>query len=164
MNLNEFVNAGSTQAGFTAVPAMRWSDVMDGDDEDSNDYGSNKDGVIHLPTAPKSIRGPDIDMNQVPTQPPFTCYLSNLPFEASEDEIRKFFRDLKVLRIDLQRDAGSSGRILRGQGSCEFADRQSLIDAFTLNQETIKNRPIKLSLRSYDQGRRAACTTVRLMF
>ena len=57
MNLNEFVNAGQTQQGYTAIPAMRWSDVMD-DDEDSKDYGSKKDSLIVLPNAPKSIRGP----------------------------------------------------------------------------------------------------------
>lgn len=153
MNLNEFVNAGQTQVGFTAVPAMRWSDVMDDEEDDPNSYGSkNQDSVIVLPNAPKSIRGPDIDLNQVPNQPPFICYLSNLPYEASEDDIQKFFKDIKITRIELSKEPGLSGR-MRGQGTCEFPDRQTLIDAFTYNQDTIKNRQIKLSLNSFEQGK-----------
>ena len=151
MNLNEFVNAGQPPAGFT-TSGLRWSAVMEDEDEDSKEFGSNlQDNVIVLPTAPKAQRGPDIDIDQVPTQPPFLCYMSNLPFEAVEDDIQKFFKDLKITRIDLAREPGVTGR-MRGQGTCEFPDRQTLIDAFTYNNETIRNRPIKMSIHSFEQG------------
>lgn len=133
------------------MPA-RWADVMDDEDDNPNDYGKGQSNVIILPTAPKSIRGPDIDISKVPQQPPFICYLSNLPFEVSEDDIHKFFKELKITRVDLSKDPSASNRT-RGQGTCEFQDRQSLIDAFTFNKETIRNRPISLSIHSFEQER-----------
>lgn len=50
-----------------------------------------------LPTAPKSVRQSEIDMELIPKRPPFKAYLSNISFEADEDKIKNFFRDLKVL-------------------------------------------------------------------
>jgi translation initiation factor 4B len=96
--------------------------------------------------------GPDIDINKVPTQPPFICYLSNLSFEATEEDIHKFFKDLKLIRVEITKETGSNNR-MRGQCVCEFPDRQSLIEAFTFNQEPIRARPVKLSLSSYEQGK-----------
>lgn len=152
INLNDFVQQTGQPAGFAVVPAMRWSDVMDNEDENPDDYGKNQSDVVILPLAPKSARGPDIDISKVPQQPPFLCYLSNLPFEATEDDIHKFFRDLKIARIDLAKDTSANNRA-RGQGVCEFQDRQSLIDAFTFNKDTIRNRPINLSIHSFEQER-----------
>jgi len=151
LNLDEFVNAGQTAAGFAAVPTGSWAEIMDDEEIESKDYGKHND-VIILPTAPKSIRGPDIDLNQVPTEPPFMCYLSNLPFDVSVNEVRRFFKDTHVKNVELLRDSGNGGRS-RGQCICEFFNRENLINAFTINQETIKNRPIKLSLRSFEQER-----------
>jgi len=155
INLNEFINAGSPAAGFTAVPVqpVRWSEVCDDDD---NEFSGSKNqaDIFILPNAPKSARGPDIDINQVPTQPPFICYLSNLPFEATEDDVLKFFKDLKVSRVDLSKDPSMTNPRSRGQGLCEFPDRDTLIDAFRYNNDTIKNRPIRLSLFSYDAERK----------
>ena len=88
----------------------------------------------------------------MPTQPPFTCYISNLSFEATDDDIHKFFKELKLLRVEISKETGLNNR-MRGQAICEFSDRQSLIEAFTLNQEPIRGRPVKLSLFSYDQGK-----------
>lgn len=97
---------------------------MDDEDDASNDYG-NQDNLVVLPNAPKSIRGPDIDINKVPTQPPFVCYLSNLPFDSSVDDIQRFFKDLKADKIDLVRDQNGKPR---GQAVVEFSDRQTLIE------------------------------------
>ena len=58
--------------------------------------GVNK---VILPTVPKSIRTPDIDMSKVPTKAPFKAYLSNLPYDITEEEISKFFRRLKVCNL-----------------------------------------------------------------
>lgn len=48
-----------------------------------------------LPTAPKAARGPE-DLSRVPTSPPFTAFIGNLPYEASEEKIRDFFSKLPV--------------------------------------------------------------------
>ena len=52
-----------------------------------------------LPTAPRAARGADVDMSKVPTSPPFTAFLGNLPFEVSADDIHEFFKQLKVCEI-----------------------------------------------------------------
>lgn len=49
-----------------------------------------------LPTAPRSSLGADVDLTRVPTKPPFTAFLGNLPFDVEEDEIERFFGKLAV--------------------------------------------------------------------
>lgn len=49
-----------------------------------------------LPTAPRAARAPDIDMGRIPKQPPYTAFLGNLPYEVSEESIRKFFHGMNV--------------------------------------------------------------------
>ena len=49
-----------------------------------------------LPTAPRTAREPDVDPERVPRDPPFTAYIANLPFEVDDDDITRFFQDLKV--------------------------------------------------------------------
>lgn len=55
-----------------------------------------KDEKLVLPTAPKAARGPDFDLSKVPTSPPFTAFLGNLPYDVQEDDIVMFFRQLQV--------------------------------------------------------------------
>lgn len=49
-----------------------------------------------LPTAPRSARGPDVDLARVPCIPPFTAFLGNLPYDVTDEEIERFFRGMKV--------------------------------------------------------------------
>lgn len=51
---------------------------------------------IQLPTAPRAARGVNIDMSRIPTKPPYTAYVGNLPFDVEEQEIADFFRSLSV--------------------------------------------------------------------
>ena len=52
--------------------------------------------TLQLPTAPRAARGVDIDMDRVPTRPPFTAYVGNLPFDMEDEELELFFRGLEV--------------------------------------------------------------------
>ena len=51
---------------------------------------------VSLPTAPRAARGPDVDLSRVPTDPPYTAFMGNLPFDVEETEIERFFHGLKV--------------------------------------------------------------------
>ena len=51
-----------------------------------------------LPTAPRNARGPDVDPDKIPHNPPFTAYIASLPFEVTEEDIERFFNDLRVSR------------------------------------------------------------------
>lgn len=56
---------------------------------------SSKDPVI-LPTAPRAARGPGIDEENIPTNPPYVAYMSNLPYDVDEADLADFFADMKV--------------------------------------------------------------------
>lgn len=56
---------------------------------------SSKDPVI-LPTAPRAARGPGIDEENIPTNPPYVAYISNLPYDVDEADLIEFFAQMKV--------------------------------------------------------------------
>jgi len=49
-----------------------------------------------LPTAPRAARGPGIDEENIPTNPPYVAYISNLPYDVDETDLADFFADIKV--------------------------------------------------------------------
>jgi len=49
-----------------------------------------------LPTAPRAARGPGIDEENIPTNPPYVAYISNLPYDVDETDLADFFADMKV--------------------------------------------------------------------
>lgn len=51
---------------------------------------------VLLPTGPRASFGNSIDDELVPREPPFTAYVSNLPYEVEEDELCAFFKELQV--------------------------------------------------------------------
>ena len=55
----------------------------------------NTERVV-LPTAPKASRGPDVDPDRIPSEPPFTVRVSNLSYDLDLEDIQKFFKELKV--------------------------------------------------------------------
>lgn len=103
MTLSEFHSIAGPANETTASnqPAnlvrLNWADEMEKLDDDSspapNDLVFDRS---KLPTAPKAALMPDVDLQAVPKNPPFTAYVSNISFEADEDRLRAFFRDSKV--------------------------------------------------------------------
>ena len=64
------------------------------DDDDQGKIVIDRSG---LPTAPRSARGPDhLDLDRIPTEPPYTCFLGNMPFDIGEEEIAMFFGKIPV--------------------------------------------------------------------
>jgi hypothetical protein len=53
-----------------------------------------------LPTAPKAALVPDFNIESIPKTPPFIAHLSNVSFEADEEKIKAFFKDLKVSELN----------------------------------------------------------------
>ena len=49
-----------------------------------------------LPTAPRASRNP-ADAKNLPSEPPYTAFLGNLPYDVDENDITDFFRNLEVL-------------------------------------------------------------------
>ena len=97
MSLNEFHNMGNDEG--TAQPQLvsrNWAEVMDETDPNGDQSPLIIVDRSVLPTAPKSVLGPDIDMNLVPKEKPFRANVSNISFEADENSIKTFFKDCKV--------------------------------------------------------------------
>ena len=62
------------------------------------EYGPPKPVVdlSKLPSAPRASRGVEIDYSRLPSQPPYTAFVGNLPFDVTEEDIRNLFRGLRV--------------------------------------------------------------------
>lgn len=149
LNLNDFLGTDQdAPSGYAVVNTRRinWADTMENEAVDEKftiDY--KKDEKIILPTAPKAARGPDVDLSRVPSRPPYTVYLGNLPYDVCDEDVIKFFRNLTVSSVRLPRESGDKGR-MRGFGYAEFPDRSTLLEALSYNNENLKNRSIKVSL------------------
>lgn len=59
-------------------------------------FDSRKPVNVVLPTAPKASRDYDDFSDKVPKDPPYSAYLSNLPYDVDEDEIAAFFKNMRV--------------------------------------------------------------------
>ncbi|XP_074661881.1 uncharacterized protein LOC141914556 isoform X2 [Tubulanus polymorphus] len=156
LHLNEFLGDESDSPGISLVLQNKtdWATEMENEDIGGEsmdmDYGISRPTVNRalLPSAPKSALGPTVDMAKVPTKPPFTAFLGNLPYDVDEESIHKFFSKFEVLSVRLPADGGRR----KGFGYAEFADRQSLIAAIDLNDEMLLNRKIRVDLASNQES------------
>ncbi|XP_055697482.1 eukaryotic translation initiation factor 4B isoform X2 [Phlebotomus papatasi] len=135
--LQDFLAASG---GVGTVQATRkvssWADEIEEDEHD-------KRQVIALPTAPRASR--IFNDDSVPKTPPFLAYISNLPYDVLEDDIRDFFMGYHIVSLRLPREDGEMGR-LRGFGYIEFETRSELIDAVSMPDPAIRNRRVRIDV------------------
>uniref|UniRef100_UPI00398F8DE8 eukaryotic translation initiation factor 4Ba isoform X3 n=1 Tax=Pristiophorus japonicus TaxID=55135 RepID=UPI00398F8DE8 len=89
-------------------------------------------------------------MNRIPKQPPYTAFLGNLPYDVSEECIRKFFHGMNISAVRLPRESTNQDR-LKGFGYAEFDDVESLMNALSLNEEMLQNRRIRVDIADQAQ-------------
>jgi translation initiation factor 4B len=97
-------------ANFLSTP-INWAEEMeelsstpaDPDHNTAGDYTSAyevRTEIIQkrsqLPTAPKSALETSFDPSRVPTTPPFSAYMGNIAYDASEADVERFFNGLRV--------------------------------------------------------------------
>ena len=100
-------------------------------------------GKSDLPTAPTR----DLDHSKIPTVPPYTAYIGNLPYDIKEIDVMEFFKGLAVKGIRLPRDdVGQGVGRLKGFGYVEFNSRQDLIGALDKSELMIKGREIRVRI------------------
>lgn len=104
--------------------------------------------TFSLPTAPRASRVFDY----VPENPPYTAFLSKLPYDANREDIEDFFADLRIIDIKLPREDDSSTKN-RGFAHVEFAERGDLIAAISIPDPTMMNRRFKIDLPNEEQGK-----------
>uniref|UniRef100_A0A8C4QZ79 Eukaryotic translation initiation factor 4B n=1 Tax=Eptatretus burgeri TaxID=7764 RepID=A0A8C4QZ79_EPTBU len=105
-----------------------------------------------LPTAPREVYRPSIDKGRLPSRPPYTAFLGNLPYDVTEECIFTFFTGLKLSAVRLPRELGSSDR-LKGFGYAVFDDVESLSNALALNNENLCNRRIRVDIAEQSQDK-----------
>lgn len=153
LSLGEFLtdgNAAAVSQVQVAVPVKfsNWADECDEDEDDR----PVRTQLIALPTAPRATRL--LNDDTVPHNPPFQAYISNLPYDLTDNDVYDFFDGMEIASLRLPtRDDGEPGR-LRGYGYVEFVKRQDLIDALSITEPIIHGRRIRIDLSSEsDRGR-----------
>jgi translation initiation factor 4B len=80
----------------------------------------------------------------MPTRPPFTAHLGNLPFDATSGDIEDFFANCQVTNVRIVED--KIERRPKGFGYVEFGSVDGLKAALELNQTQFQGRNIKISI------------------
>lgn len=146
VSLNDFLNKGNSNGGpdttTVVVPSTRWADESI---EDDRRYG-NKPEAFVLPTAPRAARGSEVSDERVPKDPPFTAFITNLSYDVDTEAVTSFFSKLKLKGVRLPRDGDPETGRLKGFGYADFDDRESLVEALTMNDQLLCNRKIRVDL------------------
>lgn len=140
VDLMSFLADGGATPTVPVKPLSSWIDDMEEEHEGFSSR-SSKEPVV-LPTAPRAARGPRVADEDIPTNPPYVAYLSNLPYEVDEAYLTEFFTYMKIANIRLPKDSNK----FKGYGYIEFEDRQSLIDALCLSNTTMKARRVRIDV------------------
>jgi len=78
----------------------------------------------------------------LPTSPPYTAFVGNLPFQANEEDLYACFRELSIKQVRLSTRDGKS----RGFGYVEFEDVESLAKALEFSGRHLLDRRLKVDV------------------
>ncbi|KAF9207341.1 hypothetical protein BGZ49_000645 [Haplosporangium sp. Z 27] len=79
----------------------------------------------------------------LPTRPPYTIHLGNLPFDATESDIEGFFIESKITSIRIMKDFEDKPK---GFGYVEFDSLDSLKKALENNGQSLCGRNVRVSV------------------
>ncbi|KAF5375611.1 hypothetical protein D9757_008541 [Collybiopsis confluens] len=143
ISLNEFLGdvSGSwadEMDNLPSAPAMR----SDDDQGRQNDrYGRRGDDFAS--SRPDRGLGPPREDVPLPTQPPFTAFVGNLPFDLSEADLEDFFSSTKTKSVKIIKDRDDKPK---GFGYVEFEELEGLKDAIAQTGSPFLGRTIRISV------------------
>ncbi|GES83664.1 RNA-binding domain-containing protein [Rhizophagus clarus] len=164
MSLTEFLADQSTGSwademeDLPSAPAAAFSDYGDHEDRQKSGFGDRRSGFSDRRTysrdsryesreSPRESRfssRPERIPQELPTSPPYTAHIGNLPYDLTEGQVKRFFNESKILNIRILRDKENDKP--KGFGYVEFEDLESLTKALQLSGENLGNRPVKISV------------------
>ncbi|KAJ2449362.1 Eukaryotic translation initiation factor 4B [Coemansia sp. RSA 2336] len=116
------------------------------------------DDELALPTAPMSVadapartgldRGDMMGQRRAdqvieyPTEPPFTAYVSNLPYDVAEEQLQELFSPVENIRLIRDRDTER----LKGFGYVDFADVEGLKRAVQMDGIKLAGRSLRIGV------------------
>ncbi|KAJ1967430.1 Eukaryotic translation initiation factor 4B [Dimargaris xerosporica] len=138
MSIHEFLGGGDSSASWADevadLPSTTPSPLTGG----AGVSGATSTAKLRsmLPTHSES--------RNIPTEPPFSAYVGNLPFELDENLIANFFSPLEIVDIRLIRDRVTNAP----KGFCivEFATSNDLAEAIRLSGRTLGGRSIRVGV------------------
>jgi hypothetical protein len=97
-----------------------------------NDYGRGPRTPREQPREREQHR--EREQYPIPTSPPYTAVVSNLPWKITEDELYEYFKDLEVNKITLITDRHT--KKFAGRAFIEFNQAAGLSSALLANKST----------------------------
>lgn len=79
----------------------------------------------------------------LPTEPPFTAFVVNLPYEVTEQDLADYFDPIKPISIRIVTDHDGKPK---GFGYVEFTLLDELKDALTFSGKPMDNREVRVSV------------------
>lgn len=81
---------------------------------------------------------------EIPNKPPYTLHLGNLSYEATQESVTDFFTGCNVVSVRIIEDREQQRP--KGFAYAEFADREGLVKALTLDGQSFEGRSIRIKV------------------
>lgn len=82
--------------------------------------------------------------NEFPTEAPFTAFVGNFDYNATEDDLKHLFEGLNITEVRIAKDRATDRS--RGHGYIDFGDADSLRNALTIDDKEWNGRALRVDV------------------